>query len=94
MCSLVYSGKTRGIPFWSQRSAKSQGIEEKFGQTARIFFSSHVIICFLLTLIWVGFLGVHFVVGGGGGVVKLLPCLKLVRIMLSTGNLVCKYTHI
>ena len=44
-----------------------------------------------LTLIWVGFLGFHFEVGGG---VKLLPCLKLVRFMLETWNLVRKYTHI
>ena len=44
-----------------------------------------------LTLIWVGFLGVHFEVGGGGGE---LPCLKLVRITLGIWNLVPKYTHI
>ena len=40
------------------------------------------------TLIRVGFLGVHFGVGEGR------PCLKLVRIMLETWNLVGKYTHI
>ena len=34
----------------------------------------------VLTLIWVGFLGVRF--------------LKLVKIMLLTWNLVCKYTNI
>ena len=34
----------------------------------------------ILTLILVGFLGGHFEVGGGGGV-KLPPCLKPVRIM-------------
>ena len=34
----------------------------------------------------VGFLGVRFEVGG----VKLSPCLKLVRIMLETSNLVRK----
>ena len=38
----------------------------------------------------VGFLGVRFEVGG----VKLSPCLKLVRIMLETSNLVRKYTPI
>ena len=42
-----------------------------------------------LTLIWVGFLGVHF---EGGGGVKLPPSLKLVRIMLETSNLARKYT--
>ena len=42
-----------------------------------------------LTLIWMGFLGVRFEVGGGG--VKL-TCLKLVRIMLET--LARKYTPI
>ena len=45
----------------------------------------------LLTLIWVGFIGVHFEVGEGG--VKLL-CLKLVRIMLEASNLARKYTPI
>ena len=45
----------------------------------------------LLTLIWVGFIGVHFEVGGGG--VKLLR-LKLVRIMLEASNLARKYTPI
>ena len=34
---------------------------------------------FILAQIWVGFLGVHFEVGG-----KITPCLKLVRIMLET----------
>ena len=43
-----------------------------------------------LTLIWVGFLGVHF--EGGGG--KITPCLKPVRIMLETSNLARKYTPI
>ena len=41
-----------------------------------------------VTLIWVGFLGVRFEMGG-----KISPCLKLVRIMLETWNLVRKYTH-
>ena len=35
-----------------------------------------------LTLIWVGFLGVYFEVGG----VKITPCLKLVRIMVKNSN--------
>ena len=43
-----------------------------------------------LTLIWVGFLGVRFGVGGG---VKL-PRLKLVKIKLEISNLARKYTHI
>ena len=47
---------------------------------------------YLLALIWVGFLGVRSEVGGRGG--KLLPCLKLVRVMLETWNLVRQYTHI
>ena len=49
-----------------------------------------------LTLICVGFLGVHFevVVGGGGGGGVKLPRLKLVRIMLETSNLACKYIHL
>ena len=34
-----------------------------------------------LTLVWVGFLGARFEVGGGG---KITLCLKLVRIMLET----------
>ena len=34
-----------------------------------------------LTLVWVGFLGAGFEVGGGG---KITLCLKLVRIMLET----------
>ena len=39
----------------------------------------------LLTLIWMGFLEVRFVVGGlGGGGSKLLPRLKLVRVILET----------
>ena len=33
-----------------------------------------------LTLIWVGFSGVRFAVGWGGG--KTTPCEKLVRLML------------
>ena len=46
----------------------------------------------VLTLIWVGFLGVRFEVRG----VKLPPppCLKLVRITLVTSNLARKYTPI
>ena len=43
-----------------------------------------------ITLIWVGFLGVRFEVGG----VKLPLCLKLVRILLETSNLARKYTPI
>ena len=42
-----------------------------------------------LTLIWVDFLGVRFVLGGNIG-----PSLKLVRIMLEVWNLVRKYAHI
>ena len=45
-----------------------------------------------VTLIWVGFLGVRFEVGWGGG--KITPCLKLVRIMLETSDLTRKYTPI
>ena len=44
----------------------------------------------VLTLIWVGFLLFCFAVGW----VKLLLCLKLVRIMLEIWNLVGTYTHI
>ena len=49
-----------------------------------------------LNLIWVGFLGVSFEVGGQ---VKLpphthTPCLEPVRIMLETWNLVRKHIHI
>ena len=43
-----------------------------------------------LTLIWVGFLGVRFVVGWG----KITPYLKLIKIMPEIWNLVGKYTHI
>ena len=39
----------------------------------------------LLTLIWVGFLGIRFEVGGGG-LTGPLPCLNLLRIMLATLN--------
>ena len=46
----------------------------------------------ILTLIWLGFLGVCVEVGRGGG--KITPCLKLVRIMLEPSNLARKYTHI
>ena len=42
-----------------------------------------------LILIWVGYLGVRFEVRG-----KVSPCLKLVRIILETWNLVLKYTPI
>ena len=55
-------------------------------------FTNLVLIIWGLTLIWVGFLGVRFEVGGEG--VKLPPCLKLVRIMLETLNLTLKYTRI
>ena len=48
-----------------------------------------------LILIWVGFLVFFWGDGGSeegeGG--KFTPCLKLVRIMLETWNLVYKYTH-
>ena len=47
----------------------------------------------VLNLIWAGSLGARLRWGGGGGV-NYSPCLKLVRIMLGTLNLVCKYTHI
>ena len=47
----------------------------------------------MLTLIWVGFWGVCFAVGRREGR-KINPCLKLVRFMLETWNLVRKYTHI
>ena len=47
-----------------------------------------------LTLIWVGFLGVRFEVGRGGGVKLPSPCLKPVRIMLENSNLARKYTAI
>ena len=43
------------------------------------------------TLIWVGFLWVWVEVGGGGS--KITACLKLVRIMLETWNLVGKSTR-
>ena len=43
-----------------------------------------------LTIIWVGFLGLHFEVRGG----KITPCLKLVRIMLEASKLARKYTPI
>ena len=47
----------------------------------------------VLTLIWVGFLGVRFEVGEEW--CKITPSsLKLVRIMLETWNLVRKYKHI
>ena len=51
-------------------------------------FNSSVYILSSLTLIWMGFLGVRFEVGGVN-----LPRLKLVRIMLETWNLVREYTH-
>ena len=47
----------------------------------------------VLTLIWVGFLGVCFEVGWRGGG-KITPFLKLIRIMLETWNLARKYTRI
>ena len=46
----------------------------------------------ILTLIWVGFLGVRF--EEGGGEIKLIPCLKLVWITLGAWNFVRKYTQI
>ena len=45
----------------------------------------------ILILIWVVFLGVPFAKGVGS---KITSCLKLVRIMLKTWNLVHKYTHV
>ena len=45
---------------------------------------------YALILIRVGFLVVRFEVGGG----KVIPCLKLVRIMPETSNLARKYTLI
>ena len=50
----------------------------------------------ILTLIWVGFLGVRFEVAKGADKITLPPplCLKLVRIILETTNLASKYTHI
>ena len=42
-----------------------------------------ILLCLLLTLIWVAFLGVRFEVKGRGARVgKITPSLKLVRIML------------
>ena len=43
-------------------------------------------------LIWAGFLGAHFTVGEGDKIV-LLSRLKLVRIMLETGNSVLNYRN-
>ena len=55
--------------------------------------SNHEKQVILLTLIWVGFLGVRFEVGG-----TIIPpppsYLKLVKVMLETWNLICKCTHI
>ena len=52
---------------------------------------------FVLTLIWVGILGVRFEVGMGENYLALSPpppsYLKLFRIILETWNLVRKYTH-
>ena len=45
----------------------------------------------VLTLIWVALLGVFLSWEGG---ITPSPCLKLVRIMLETSNLVREYTHI
>ena len=47
-----------------------------------------------LTLIWVGFLGVGFEVGRGGGELPPPPYIKLVKIMPETSNLARKYTHL
>ena len=65
-------------------------IISKYGRTrSKLSFST--VGAFYLTLIWVGILEVRFEVGGS----KIIPhCLKLVRIMLETSNLVRKYTHI
>ena len=35
-----------------------------------------------VTLIWLGFIGFRFEVGGGGG--KIIPYLKLIKIRLET----------
>ena len=44
-----------------------------------------------LTIIWVGFLGLHLGGREGG---KITPCLKLVRIMLEASKLARKYIPI
>ena len=50
------------------------------------YFMKYIVVFIHLTLIWVGFLGVGWGVGG-----KITPlCLKLVRIMLETSNLARK----
>ena len=49
---------------------------------------------FILTLIWVGFLGVRFEVGRGGTTPPPPPRLKVVRIMLESWNLARNYTAI
>ena len=54
---------------WLQRHSKNA------------FFRSSRLEVFL-TLIWVSFLGVRFEVRGAGA--KIIPCLKLVTIMLET----------
>ena len=48
----------------------------------------------ILTLIWVGFLGVRFEEGGGGELPPPPCCVKLVRIMLETSNLAHTYSPI
>ena len=55
-----------------------------------IFFERN---CDVLTLIWVGFLGVRFEVGEGRGG-KITPCLKPVRIMLEASDLAHRYSPI
>ena len=63
---------------WLQRHSKNA------------FFRSSRLEVFL-TLIWVSFLGVRFEVRGAGA--KIIPCLKLVTIMLETWSLLRMYTH-
>ena len=60
--------------------------------TGQKIFSYLMLSHHILTLIWVGFLGVRFEVVGGE--VKLSPSLKLVRIILEASNLARKYTSI
>ena len=37
-----------------------------------------------VTLIWLGFIGFRFEVGGGGGESKITPYIKHIKIMLET----------
>ena len=58
--------------------------------TIVVWFLTLISTIYDLTLIWVDFLVVRFEVGW----VKVHPCLKLVRVMLETWNLVRNYRHI